>query len=61
MNGSDRPGLMDILFVEDSPADIELSLQAVREAGLRSRLFVVSDGAAAMAFLLSVASLAPGR
>jgi chemotaxis family two-component system response regulator Rcp1 len=49
MNGSGRPGL--ILFVEDSPADIELALQAVREAGLHSRLFVVSDGAAAMAFL----------
>ena len=51
VNGSDRAELIDILFVEDSPADIELTLQAVREAGLRSRLFVVSDGAAAMAFL----------
>jgi two-component system, chemotaxis family, response regulator Rcp1 len=51
MNASDAPGLIDILFVEDSPADIELALQALREAGARSRLFVVSDGEAAMAFL----------
>jgi chemotaxis family two-component system response regulator Rcp1 len=51
MNGSEPPGLIDILFVEDSPADIELALQALREAGARSRLFVVSDGEAAMAFL----------
>jgi two-component system, chemotaxis family, response regulator Rcp1 len=51
MNGSDPRALIDILFVEDSPADIELALQALREAGARSRLFVVSDGEAAMAFL----------
>jgi len=51
MNGSDPQALIDILFVEDSPADIELALQALREAGARSRLFVVSDGEAAMAFL----------
>jgi len=51
LNGPSRPGPVDVLLVEDSPADIELALQAAREAGLQSRLYVVSDGAAAMAFL----------
>jgi two-component system, chemotaxis family, response regulator Rcp1 len=51
MTGAVRTGLIDILLVEDSSTDTELILQAVREAGLRSHLFVVPDGEGAMAFL----------
>jgi two-component system, chemotaxis family, response regulator Rcp1 len=51
MNDGVRQGLIDILLVEDSPTDTELVLQALREAGVRSHLFVVADGEAAMAFL----------
>jgi CheY-like chemotaxis protein len=51
LNGPGRQGPVDVLLVEDSPADIELALQAAREAELQSRLYVVSDGASAMAFL----------
>jgi two-component system, chemotaxis family, response regulator Rcp1 len=44
-------GLIDILLVEDSPTDSELTRQVLREARIRSELHVVGDGDAAMAFL----------
>jgi two-component system, chemotaxis family, response regulator Rcp1 len=45
------PGRIEILLVEDSPADAELALQVLKEANVHSNLSVVGDGEAAMAFL----------
>jgi len=47
----DSSGLIDILLVEDSPADAELARQVLKEARVQSNLSVVRDGEAAMAFL----------
>ena len=45
-----REGPIDILLVEDNPADVRLTLEAL--AGpVRNRLHVVKDGVEAMAFL----------
>jgi two-component system, chemotaxis family, response regulator Rcp1 len=52
--GKSRPaprGLIDILLVEDSPTDSELTREVLIEAKVQSELHVVRDGAAAMAFL----------
>jgi CheY-like chemotaxis protein len=46
-----RPGLISILLVEDSPTDVELTREVLREAKVRSSLHVVRDGNAALAFL----------
>jgi chemotaxis family two-component system response regulator Rcp1 len=43
--------LKDILLVEDNPADVRLTREALREAGLKSRLHVARDGEDALDFL----------
>jgi diguanylate cyclase (GGDEF)-like protein len=42
---------IDILLVEDEPTDIELTERALRQAKLQNRLWVVTDGVEALAFL----------
>ena len=42
---------LNILLVEDDPADVELTTEALKESKLWIRLRVVEDGEAAMAFL----------
>lgn len=42
---------VDILLVEDNPADARLTQEAFKETNVRSTLHVVRDGAEAMEFL----------
>ena len=42
---------IDILLVEDSPADVRLTREALKEAKVLNTLHVVEDGVAALAFL----------
>ncbi len=42
---------IEILLVEDSPGDVRLTQEALKESKLKNNLHVVSDGAEAMAFL----------
>ncbi|MCX7670543.1 MAG: response regulator [Anaerolineae bacterium] len=42
---------VDILLVEDNPGDVRLTQEALRNGKLFNRLFVVSDGEEALAFL----------
>ena len=42
---------IEILLVEDNPADVRLTLEAFKEAKLRNRLSVAGDGAESLAFL----------
>jgi two-component system response regulator len=41
---------IEILLVEDSPADVDLTREALEEAKVHNRLSVVSDGVEALAF-----------
>lgn len=43
--------LVDILIVEDSTVDAELTIKALKEMRITNHLFVVRDGAAALDFL----------
>lgn len=43
--------LIDILLVEDNPADVRLAEEALKESKVKNTLFVVEDGVEAMAFL----------
>jgi two-component system response regulator len=43
--------MIDVLLVEDDPGDVLLTQEAFAESKVGSRLSVVHDGAAAMAFL----------
>lgn len=42
---------VEILLVEDSPSDVDLTREALEEAKVRNHLHVVGDGARALAFL----------
>ncbi len=42
---------IEILLVEDSPGDVRLTKEALKEGRVRNRLSVVEDGADAVAFL----------
>lgn len=42
---------VDILLVEDNPADVLLAREALREADLQSTIHVVEDGVSALSFL----------
>ena len=42
---------VDILLVEDNPGDVRLTREALKEAKVRNRLYVVSDGVEAIDFL----------
>lgn len=42
---------IEVLLVEDNPADIRLTREALKEGKVRNNLHVVGDGAAALDFL----------
>ena len=44
-------GLVDILLVEDNPADVDLTRETFREAKILNRLYVARDGVEALGFL----------
>jgi len=44
---------VDILLIEDNPADVELTVRALRKARLTNPIHVVTDGAEALDFLFS--------
>jgi len=47
---------IEILLVEDNPADVELTLRALREHLLANQVHVVKDGAEALDFLFATGS-----
>jgi two-component system, chemotaxis family, response regulator Rcp1 len=49
MNALESP--IEVLLVEDSPGDVRLTREAFRDAKMHIHLSVVSDGAAAVAYL----------
>ena len=53
--------MVDILFVEDDDNDILLAMQALKQANLTNRIFVVRDGAAALDFLFCTGEFAYRR
>ncbi len=46
-----RAELLEILLVEDSPADVELTREALSDAKIANRLSVANDGDEAMEFV----------
>jgi two-component system, chemotaxis family, response regulator Rcp1 len=42
---------IEVLLIEDSEADARLTIEALKEAKVQNRLWVVEDGVEAMAFL----------
>ena len=51
MGNQARARLIEILLVEDSPGDVRLTQEALKEGKVLNKLSVVEDGVEAMAFL----------
>jgi two-component system, chemotaxis family, response regulator Rcp1 len=51
MNNEEISKNIEILLVEDNPADIRLAQEAFKDAKVRNILYTVGDGVEAMAFL----------
>lgn len=51
MNLTEKQSPVDILLVEDNPADVRLTMEVLKEGKIYSNLHVVNDGEEAMAFL----------
>ncbi len=49
---------MEILLVEDNPADVELTLRALKKHNLTNQVQVVSDGAQALDYLFGTGAFA---
>lgn len=43
--------IIDILLVEDNPADARLAQEALKESKIKNKLYIVEDGVEAMEFL----------
>lgn len=54
----DDAGQVEILLVEDDPADAELTLRALRQKNLANRVHWVKDGAEALEFMFRSGSYA---
>ena len=48
---SKRLSAVEILLIEDNPADARLTMEALRDAKVYNNLYVVTDGVEAMSFL----------
>jgi two-component system, response regulator len=53
MNDGINPSEVEILLVEDSPEDAQLTLRALRKHNLANRVFHVKDGAEALDFVFA--------
>src|SRR3990172_7231993 len=51
MNEENHSRLVEILLVEDNPADVRLTKEALKDAKMVNNLNVVTDGVEAIAFL----------
>ncbi len=47
---------VEILLVEDNPADVELTLRALKKHNLANKVFVVKDGAEALEYIFATGS-----
>lgn len=60
-DGGDGVPALEILLVEDEPADVELTMRAFRKAGVTNPVRVVGDGVAALDFLFATGPYAHRR
>jgi chemotaxis family two-component system response regulator Rcp1 len=51
MSRSSKRKLVEILLIEDSPGDIRLTIEALKESSIPNNMSVVKDGVEALAFL----------
>ena len=56
-----KENTIEIILVEDNPADVEMTLDALQERNLANKVHVLRDGAAALAYILNNVDCRPGH
>lgn len=52
---------IEIILVEDSPADVEMTLLALKERNLANKVHVLKDGAEALDYIMNNIDCRPGQ
>ena len=52
---------MEIILVEDNPRDVEMTLRALKARNLANKVYVLRDGAEALAYIMNHVDCRPGR
>ena len=52
---------IEVILVEDNPADVEMTLAALKERNLGNKVLVLRDGAEALAYILNNVDCRPGQ
>jgi len=55
------PNEVEILLVEDNPADVEMTLDALKERNLANKVHVLNDGAAALSYIMNHVDCRPAQ
>jgi DNA-binding response OmpR family regulator len=51
----------EIILVEDNPADVEMTLAALKERNLANKVYVLRDGAEALDYIMNHVDCRPGQ
>ena len=55
------PNEVELLLVEDNPADVEMTLDALKERNLANKVHVLRDGAEALDYIMNNVDCRPGK
>ena len=56
-----KENTIEIILVEDKPADVEMTLDALKEGNLANKVHVLRDGAAALSYIINNVDCRPGK
>jgi len=56
-----KENTIEIILVEDNPADVEMTLDALQARNLANKVHVLKDGAAALSYILNNVDCRPGQ
>ena len=58
---TDERNTIEIILVEDNPADVEMTLAALKERNLANKVHVLKDGAEALDYIMNNVDCRPGK
>jgi two-component system, response regulator len=56
-----KENTFEIILVEDNPADVEMTLSALKDHNLANRVHVLKDGAEALSYIMNNVDCRPGK
>ena len=56
-----KENTFEIILVEDNPADVEMTLAALKERNLANKVHVLKDGAEALSYIMNNVDCRPGK